>query len=336
MKIAIVGPGTLGCLIGASLLKAGEDVWFLDNNPARAKKLNANGIKITGIGGADTVKVNPVRNSVAQCGISNGVKASVDPKEIGISDLIIICVKSYDTEQAVKNAKPLIGDNSLVLTLQNGLGNPEIISEILGQEKVVAGITSCGSTSLGDGEIRYSGKGETIIGRWFQPNTRKNPKKWYIPRRRLEDIAAALKRANIETKISDNIKDVLWSKLIINVGINALSAITRLKNGALLDCQWTKDIMRLSALEAVKVAKRRRVDLIYSDPVKKIESVCSSCAENVSSMLQDVLDKRRTEIDYINGAIVSEAERLEIPVPVNSALTNLIKAIEASYAKQVK
>lgn len=319
MKIAVVGPGALGCLIGGFLTKAGEDVWFLDKNPQRAKKLNDDGIKIGGISGEHNIKV----------------KATCEPREVGVSDLVIICVKSYDTEQATKNAKPLVSDNTLVLTLQNGLGNIEVIGEIVGQEKVIGGVTSHGSTSLSDGHIRHAGKGETIIGRWYQPPARKGARKWQIPRRRLGEVASILKKANFETKVSDNIKEMIWSKLIINVGINALTAVTHLKNGNLLGYEWTKTVMRQAVLEATKIAKRRRISLIYSDPIKKVESVCSSTTDNLSSMLQDILRMKRTEIDYMNGAIVREGENLEISTPVNSVLTDLVKTIEASYDKQI-
>ena len=318
MKITVVGPGALGCLVGASLVKAGEEVWLLDKIPERARKLNNNGIRVEGIGD-----------------FSVKIKATCDAKDIGLSDLVIICVKSYDTESAVKEAKPAIGDNTLLLTLQNGLGNEEAIAELVGQEKVIGGVTSHGSTYLGDGRVRHAGKGETIIGRWYTPPARKDVNKWYIPRRRLEEVAAALKKANFETKISDNIKDVIWSKLIINVGINALGAITRLKNGDLFEYEWARNIMKQAVMEAVKVAKRRRIDLIYSDPVKKIESVCSSCGNNICSMLQDIIDGEKTEIDYLNGAIVTEGGSLGTPTPVNSVLTDLVKTIEASYKKQI-
>ncbi|MFH1778552.1 MAG: 2-dehydropantoate 2-reductase [Candidatus Omnitrophota bacterium] len=319
MKITVVGPGALGCLIGGFLAKAGEDVWFLDKHPERADKLNNKGIRIEGISGEHNVKV----------------KAACEPKDIKAADLVIICVKSYDTEEAAKNTKTMVSDNTLVLTLQNGFGNIELISEIVGQEKVIGAVTAHGSTSLGDGHIKHAGKGETIIGRYYQPPVRKGVKKWQIPRRRLEEVASILRKANFETKVSDNIKEIIWSKLIINVGINALTAITRLKNGGLLEHEWTKNVMRQAVLEATKVAKRRRISLIYSDPIKKVESICSSTADNLSSMLQDILRKKRTEVDYINGAIVSEGENLEIPTPVNSVLTDLVKAIEGSYSKQI-
>jgi len=318
MKITVVGPGALGCLVGASLVKSGEDVWLLDDIPERAKKLNNNGVKVEGLSEFHAK-----------------VRATCEAKEIGVSELVVVCVKSYDTEAAVKEAKPVIGDNTLVLTLQNGLGNEETIAEIVGQEKVIGGVTAHGVTSLSDCAVKHAGKGETVIGRWYTPPARKDVKKWYIPRRRLEEVSAVLKKAGFETKISDSIKDVIWSKLIINAGVNALSAITRLKNGDLIGYEWTRNIMRQAVLEAVKVAKRRRIDLVYSDPIKKTESVCSSSGNNLSSMLQDILARQRTEIDYINGAIVSEGKSLDIATPVNSVLTDLVKTIEESYKKQV-
>jgi 2-dehydropantoate 2-reductase len=318
MKITVIGPGALGCLVAASLVKSGEDVWLLDKVQERSKKINNSGVKVEGTGE-----------------FSAKVRATCDAKDIGASELVIVCVKSYDTEEAIKDAKQVIGDNTLVLTLQNGLGNEEAIAEIIGQEKVIGGVTAHGSTYLGDGRVRHAGKGETIIGRWYTPSARKDVKKWYIPRRRLEEVAAVLKKANFETKISDNIKDVIWSKLIINTGINALGAITRMKNGDLFEYEWTRNIMRQAVMEAVKVAKRRRISLQYSDPIKKIESVCSSCGNNVCSMLQDVLDGQRTEIDYINGAIAAEGAALGVATPVNSVLTDLVKTLEASYKKQI-
>jgi len=120
--------------------------------------------------------------------------------------------------------------------------------------------------------------------------------------------------------------------LIINVGINALTAITRLNNGKLIEFEGTRRILREVVTEAVRVAKRKRIKLIYDDPLAKVEAVCEATAVNVSSMLQDILRKQRTEIDFINGVIVRHAQEYDIPVPVNSILVDLVKTIESSYA----
>lgn len=307
MKITIVGPGAIGCLFAGFLARLKEEVWLLDKNPQRAEKLKEEGIKIEGLSNF-SVKIN----------------ATINPDEIGQTDLVIICVKSYDTEQAIRSAKQLVGEKTAVMTLQNGIGNIQIIGEVVGQDKVIGGVTNHGATLLGWGHIRHAGKGETIIGKADGKVLGQ-----------LRDISAILNKAGFETKISKDINSILWSKLIINVGINALTALTRLNNGKLIEFEGTKDIMRLAVFEAVKIAKVKRIKLIYDDPMQKVESVCKATAGNVSSMLQDVLNKKRTEIEFINGAIVRWGQNLNIPTPINYTLTNLIKTIEASYELQV-
>ena len=136
--------------------------------------------------------------------------------------------------------------------------------------------------------------------------------------------------------MAKDIDSVIWSKLVINVGINALTAITRLKNGMLVQHDGTREVLRSSVQEAVRIVKRKRIKLAYDDPIQKVESVCKATSSNVSSMLQDVLSKERTEIDFINGAIVRQGKALGIPTPVNELLTNLVKTIELSYSKTVR
>lgn len=304
MKIVIVGPGAMGCLLAHYLSKSKEELCILDKDRERAQKINQAGISVEGVSGRNQVKV----------------KATTDANEIGAADLILICVKSYDTKEAVIKAKPLVGENTSVLTLQNGIGNIEIISEILGADKVIGGITNEGATLLDTAKIRHAGKGETVIGRIDGT----------IPVQ-MRYIREVFNRVGLETRISRDIKGLLWSKLIINVGINALTAITRINNGRLVEFEGTRKILREAVTEAVKVAKRKRIKLIYDDPLAKVEAVCEATAGNVSSMLQDVLRKKRTEIDFINGVIVRQGQELGIATPINSILVDLVKTIESSY-----
>lgn len=308
MKIAIVGPGAMGCLLAAFLAKAKEEVHLIDHNAERAKKIRQDGIRVEGVSGEFTAKVN----------------ATSEPKDVGICNLVVICVKSYDTEDAIKSAKELIGENTQVLTLQNGIGNVQVLNDAVGEDRVIGGITSHGATVLGPGHIRHAGKGETIIG--------KTNGKVLGP---IREIANTLNKAGFEIKASRDINGLIWSKLIINVGINALGGLTRLHNGRLIEYDGTKEIMRAAVQEAVKVAKRKRIKLVYDDPIQKVEGVAKATCGNVCSMLQDVLKKRRTEIEFINGAIVRQGKALNIPTPVNETLTNLIKTIESSYDKQL-
>lgn len=309
MKIVIVGPGAMGSLLASFLAKSKEDIWLLDKKSDRASRINSGGISIEGVSGEWQVKA----------------RSTVDAKEIGETELVIICVKSYDTKEAIMAAKPVICPKTKVLTLQNGIGNVEILSEVVGGEKVIGGVTNLGATLIEPGKVRHAGKGETIIGRIDGK----------IPAE-LRTIREIFIKSGLETRISKDIKGTLWSKLIINAGINALTAITRLNNGRLIEFDGTRKILREAVTEATKVAKRKRIKLIYDDPLAKVEAVCEATAANVSSMLADILKRKRTEIDYINGVIVRQGQELGIPVPVNSVLVDLVKTIEASYAYEVK
>lgn len=305
MKIAIVGPGAMGCLFAAFLTKAKiEEVWLLDKDKERAAKIKEQGIILEGVSGSWQAKV----------------RVSADANEVGPAGLVIIAVKSYNTKEAVMHAKACIVEDTGVLTLQNGMGNIEIISEVVGSDKVVGGVTNEGATLLDAGHIRHAGRGETVIGRIDGR----------IPVA-MRSIREIFNKVGLETRISRDIKGLLWSKLIINAGINALTAVTRLNNGRLIEFEGTRKILREAVAEATRIAKRKRIKLIYDDPLAKVEAVCEATAANVSSMLQDVLRKKRTEVDFINGVIMRQGQELNIPTPVNSVLTELVKTIEASY-----
>ena len=309
MRIAIVGPGAIGSLFAAYLSKSKNEIWLLDKDNKRAKKLNDNGIKITGVSGNWQAKVNTTAN----------------PKDIQTAELVIICVKAYNTKAAINHAKSLCDKDTMILTLQNGVGNTEIIAEAVGAEKVICGVTNLGATSLDSGVVRHAGIGETVIGRMDS----KTPVL-------LRSIRETFNKVGLATKISRDIKGILWSKLIINVGINALTAITHLNNGRLIEFEGTKNILQTAVKEAIKVARRKRIKLIYDDPLAKVETVCEATATNISSMLQDILKQKRTEIDFINGMIVRQGQSLSIATPVNTVLTHIVKTIEASYKLQLK
>ena len=304
MKIAIIGPGALGTLLAANLARAKNEVWLLDNDAKRAKGLSTDGIRLEGLSGNYRTKIN----------------ATADPKEIEKPDAIFVCVKSYDTENALKNIKNLLSEKTYVVSLQDGLGNLQMINEYVESDSMLGGVTSQGATLIQDGCVRHTGRGDTVIGQESGKVLGG-----------IREISSVLNKANFPTKVTKDINSVIWSKLIVNVGINALSAITRLKNGALVKNEYTREIMRRAVSEAAKVAKRKKVKLMYDDPIQKVEAVCKATADNISSMLQDVLSHRQTEIDFINGAIIRQAKGLNIKTPTNEMLAELIKAIEPNY-----
>ncbi len=309
MKIAIVGSGAMGSLFGGLLAESGNEVYLLDVWKEHVETINKKGLWIEGLSGDRFIKI----------------KAVTEPKEIGdTSDLIIIFVKSYHTENAAKNISLLVGENTSILTLQNGLGNFEILNNIFGSEKVIAGTTSYGATILGPGKVRHAGIGPTTIGELNGKITD-----------RIEKIAQVLSKAEIKTEISDNVLGLVWSKLLINVGINALGVLIRVRNSELIKGEYSSKLQAALVEEAIEVAKKKGIKLVHKNMAKEVALICEKTSANVNSMLQDVLKKRRTEIDFINGAIVREGKKLNLSTPVNQTITDLIKAIEEAYEKQI-
>ena len=302
MHFLVVGPGAMGCLFAAGLKRAGYEVTLLDYLPERARQINNRGIFVQGVTGEYNVKVPAVVDEI-----------SIQP------DVVLICVKSYTTKQAAEKIKSWLSPEAFVVTLQNGVGNLEILEEIFGKKKVFGGITAQGSTLLGPGKIRHAGQGETIIGPEEDPDSP------------LERIVSAFNTAGFNTRSIKNVVDLIWGKLIINVGINSLSAITRLKNGRLAELNGSRRVMETAVKEAVAVAAAKNIQLPYPDPFGRVMEVCRDTAENIASMLQDVLKQRMTEVDFINGAIVREGIALGIPTPVNHTLTCLVKTIQETY-----
>ena len=306
MNFLIVGPGAMGCLFAARLKKAGHEVTLLDNIAQRAGRINKQGIRVEGILGEYKVDVPTVTG-----------KIPVEP------DVAVICVKANDTRKASEDIRPLIGPMAYVLTLQNGMGNLEILQEVFGRQRALGGVTAEGATLLGDGNVRHAGQGDTRFGSEAHVGAA------------LADMVAAFNDAGFKTQSADNVSSLIWGKLIVNVGINALTAITRLKNGRLPDVAGTRAVMEKAVNEAVAVSKAKGIDLPYKDPLGRVVEVCRATAANIASMLQDVLKQDITEVGFINGAIVREGKALGIPTPVNETLTCLVQAIQETYQERV-
>jgi 2-dehydropantoate 2-reductase len=308
LKIAVIGAGATGSLFTWFFHRAGEEVWLLDIHPDRAEIIRQNGITLEGISGDH--HFSP--------------RIALDPREIGPADLVIIAVKSYHTESAVETAARLLSREAFVLTLQNGIGNLEKIAAVVGKDRTLGGSTAQGSTLLGPGRIRHAGKGDTIIGEISGP-----------PTERVEKIVTALRQGGAEANSTSNLEGVIWGKLLVNAGINPLTALTRLKNGELLNYPGTRAVMQAAVQEGEKIAQVKNIRLPYEDAITRTEAVCRATAGNISSMLQDVLKRKRTEVANINGALAREGEALGIPAPVNQTLSGLVQALEESYAQQV-
>ena len=307
MKISIIGAGAMGSLFGGKLAAAGNDVVLFDINQAHVDAVNSNGLKIETLA---TGKVQTVQ-----------VKASTNADEVKGSDVMIIFVKSTATEIVTKNFKPLAGENTIMVTLQNGYGNEDIIKQQFGATHTAAGVTSQGATFAGPGHIKHAGNGPTHICMSDKNNAK------------LEPFIAALSAAGFEADIENNIESLVWSKLVINVGINALTALSGLKNGELLDYAEMKALMKDLVDEAVQVCEKTGIKLTYDNPLETVYSVAEKTGPNRSSMLQDFDRGSATEIDFINNAIVRAADAAGVDVPVNRTVARIVKTIDLSRRK---
>ena len=303
MKTVIIGAGAMGSLFGGLLTLSGEDVWLVD-----IRKENINAMKLKGL----TIEEKGKTLNVP-------VNAVTDIASIGTADLVIYFVKTYQTERAASDSLVLQREDTIFLTLQNGLGNEEVLSRKVDQKKVILGVTGQGATLLEPGHIRHAGWGETQIGELDGKMTK-----------RANQIAQMFQKAGLPTHVSSKIQDLIWQKLFANVGINALTALTGLKNGQLLDYPETVRLMEALISEAVEVAQQKGIR-VEGNPIKKVKHTAEATRENRSSMGQDFDHKRRTEIDAINGAVVKVAQRLGMSTPYNQIITDLVKVIEKKF-----
>jgi 2-dehydropantoate 2-reductase len=305
MKIAVVGAGAMGSLFGALLAEGGHEVWLYTVWQDHINAVKKNGLKIEFEGKTRYVRLNAVG----------------DPLQIGESELVLIFVKSTQTRSAAESAALLSGSNGLVMTLQNGMGNADTIAEYISPNRILAGTTAHGATMLEAGSIRHAGTGPTTIGMWAGgANEFKSARQ----------IADLLCRVEIKCAAVEDVRPVIWEKLLVNVGINAITALTGIKNGQLLDLDLTQELSRAAVEEAASVARCRGIK-IRENPAAHVFQVAAATAANRSSMGQDVDQHRPTEINVINGFVAREAQKMGIEAPVNRTLTALIRTMEEHY-----
>lgn len=308
MKVCILGAGALGCSIGGALAEAGSDVWLINRSKTHVDAINAHGLRVRD-GHAE--RLVPVR-------------AATDGRGIGPADLLIVLVKSFDTASAIRAAAPMIGTDTVVMSLQNGLGHEEILAEEVGRPRVMAGKTYVGGVMLGPGHIISGTRGkQTIIG---ELDGRVSA--------RAEAIAAEFRRAGLATEVSANIVGTMWDKLLVNVSTGALAGITRLAYGPLYDVPEIEATAIAAVAEAMAVARAQGIELSIRQPRDAWVMASAGLPRDFkTSMLQSLEKGSMTEIDFINGAVVREGERLGIPTPVNRTLVACIKGIERRMAE---
>ena len=308
MKICILGAGALGCALGGVLTEAGNEVWLINRNADQVDAMNSRGL-ILREGGVD--------RTVA-------VHAATTAQPAGVVDLVVVLVKSFHTQQAMQGATSLIGPNTLVLSLQNGLGHEDILADIVGRERVLAGKTYAGGSQLGVGHVNIGTKGkDTHIGELDGAMTE-----------RVQRIADVFNAAGLDTTVSDNIMGTIWDKLLINVATGAITGITGLPYGDLYKQPELEACGVAAVAEAMAVAKASGIRLSITEPSQAWHKAGAGLPyEFRTSMLQSLDKGSITEIDFVNGSVVRWGQRCGVPTPVNQTLVACMKGIESRLTR---
>lgn len=294
MKIAIMGAGAVGCYYGGMLARAGHDV-VLIGRPRHVQSINRDGLLLETASFTERVQLTA-------CTDGNGAKDA---------DIVLCCVKTSDTAQAASEMAPFLKPGAVIVSLQNGIENPELLRAQLRQEVIPAAVYVA-TEMAGDGHVRHHGAGQLVIGQSL----------------RSSEVANMFVSARIPVEISDNIEGVLWTKLIINCAYNALSAITALPYGKLVQHAGVEQVLRDVVDECLAVAARAGVTPV-GDVWEGVQRIPKIMANQTSSTAQDLKRGRRSEIDHLNGCIVRKGEALGIATPVNRLLHALVKILES-------
>lgn len=301
MRIGVIGAGALGSVVGCLLLEAGLDSVMIERDPEEVRTVREQGLWIEGVSGERLVRP----------------QVFSDPAEAGKVDLAVVLVKSYDTASAAQTVKQVLSEDGLVLTLQNGVGNYERLNEVL-PGRVLLGTTVMGAMTLERGRFRHTGFGDTHFG---------EADGTILDRTRAVGEQLG-KMQSGPVHVVDNATGCVWSKLIINAAINGPATLLQVRNGDLPGTESGREIIHDVVSECMEIVTAKGIELMFDDPEARVLAVCEGTAPNINSMFQDILAGRRTEMDFINGAVAREGETLGIPAPVNRTLARLIKSLE--------
>ena len=294
--ILLVGTGALATLFAARLSEAGHNISMLGTWKKGLQALQENGARIVDTDGNER---------------AYKVHVTDQPDEVTPAQYALVLVKSWQTPRAAAQLKTALASDGLAVTLQNGLGNREILSRDLGAERVALGVTTTGATLVAPGLVRSGGEGVISV----QQN------------HLLAPLESALRESNFNLQVVENAQSLIWGKLVINAAINPLTALLKIPNGELLARPIARKLMGALARETAKVAAAERVNLPFSNPVSAAEDVARRTAANHSSMFQDIRRGAPTEIDAICGAVTTRGKMHGLKTPYNRACWSLVHAV---------
>ena len=302
MKIAIVGTGAMGCVYAALLGDAGNEVWAVDLWEEHIEAIKKNGLRLEGKSGDRTVRI----------------QATTKASDVGVCDLVIIATKAMHVVSAAESARTLVGSETTILPIQNGLGSPEKVARILGQNRTIIGVAAgFGASMKAPGHAHHNGMDQMRLG---ELNGSMTP--------RLEAIAQIWQNARFTVKTFDDINQLIWEKLICNACFSGTCAITQWTLGQVMDDEDAWRVAAGCAMEAYLVAKAKEIRLNIDNPLDYVRNFGSKMPTSRPSMLLDLLEGRASEIDAINGAIPPEGEKVGVPTPFNTVVTSIVRTKE--------
>ena len=298
-RVAVFGAGAVGCYFGGMLARAGEAVTLI----GRARHVDA--IRRDGL----WIASREFQEAVP-------VAASTDPAAARDAELVLLCVKTPDTEPAARELAPHLASGAVVASLQNGVDNAARLGAIL-PNPIVPAVVYVSAEMMGPGRVRHNGRGDLIIG---APRGR--------PSSGLEAIAATFERASVPCRISTDIDRDLWEKLALNCAFNPVSALGRARYARLIAHEPARALLREVIDEVVAVAAAEGIELPAEELMRAAEALARAVPQAISSTAQDLEVGRPTEIDDLNGFVASRGSALGVPTPVNRALHALVRLIQ--------
>lgn len=307
MKIAIIGAGAMGSLFATHLADAGADIWAFDVWQEHVDAMRRDGLSVHRDGASRIIKLH----------------ATSEPADAGACDVAMVFVKFGQTAQAVQAARPMVAPATTIVTLQNGIGNIELIQHAYPDNPLAFGLTTLTCELLRPGHIEasYKGKGETYL--WPRSG---------IPNAVMEGLVALLNKGGVNASVEPGIELKIWKKLVVNCCLNTLCAITNQNVGEAVTAPEVWPLLDGVADEIAAAAQARKISLTSADARGFLRSVAEEARTHEPSMLIDVRNGRRTEIDCLNGAVLRICEQHAIPAPYNRALLAMIRAIEQRNA----
>jgi len=307
MRIAIVGTGAMGSVYAGLLGAAGNEVWAIDTSEAHVAAMRSDGLRVEGASGDRVVRIH----------------ATSDATEVGPVDLVVIATKAMHVREAAASARPLVGPDTVVLPIQNGLGSGDVVADVLGEGSVVTGVAGgFGASLVAPGHVHHHGFELIRLGERRGPVTP-----------RVARIADVWRAAGFTVQTYADVDRLVWEKLICNVCFSGTCTVLGVTVGAVLADPSAWSVASRCATEAYEVAVASGIALGFDDPVAHVEAFGRAIPGARPSMLLDLIAGRPSEIDAINGAVPPRATALGLEAPCNVVITALVKALEASGAR---